>query len=171
MSAVGFALALLEASPAIIVLCVGIGIVGLCHRRMKSIPAGKVAYVSLSWVAACVGMPWIESGGGILAPWVSGIFLASLAANVIASNLRDDEIMNIPGGRSAILWIARGFVVVSIGFAIVGPRELAGLAWIPGCQGLALASFRPSERYGHLAVDGALLVGALAASTHLEWLA
>ena len=37
------------------------------------------------------------------------------------------------------------------------------LAWVPACVALALVGFRPTERYGLVAVDGALLLGGAAA--------
>ena len=46
------------------------------------------------------------------------------------------------------------------------PGALTPLVWIPTAELVALAFFRPTERYGHLAVDGALLAGALATLVH-----
>ena len=167
--AIGFAAVLLSAPPASIALCLAIGLVGLFHRRMKRYPMIKAVYVSASWVAACVGLPWIASGNTELGVWVAAIYFASLSANLIASNLRDNEVIRVSGGHSTILWAARGFILLAIAIAIAAPSELLALIWIPGCEGVALIFFRPTERYGHLVVDGALLVAALAASIQLAW--
>jgi 4-hydroxybenzoate polyprenyltransferase len=165
VTAIGFAATLLAAPSPIIILCLTIGCVGLLHRRMKRYPTIKAFYVSASWVAAVVGLPWIASNSA-LGIWVAGVFFASLAANVIASNLRDDEVISVSGGHNTILWAARGFIVLALAIAIAAPDRLFALAWIPFCEGLALLFFRPTERYGHLVIDGALLAGALAASIH-----
>jgi hypothetical protein len=169
-TAIGFAAILLSAPSPIIVLCLTIGLVGLLHRRMKRYPTIKAFYVSASWVAAAAGLPWIASNNA-LGIWVAGIFFASLAANLIASNLRDGEVINVSGGHSTILWAARGFILLALAIAFASPDRLLALAWIPFCEGLALLFFRPTERYGHLVIDGALLVGALTTSIHYLWLA
>lgn len=169
-AAIGFAGVLRTGPPALVVLCFAIGCVGLFHRRMKRFPAWKATYVSVSWSAACVGLPWLGSRAELSAgAWVSALFVTSLAANLIASNLRDDEAMSFPDGHRIILWIARAFVVVAILIAAFGPSEFRALVWIPVFEGLALSQFRRTERYGHLAVDGALLLGALGASIQLGW--
>jgi len=170
ITAIGFASVLLTSPRPIIILCLAIGVVGLFHRRMKQSPALKAIYVSVCWVAACVGLPWLASPDTRLGAWVAGLFLATLTANLIASNLRDDEVIQVSGGHRTILWAARGFSMLSIAVAFAGPAEILPLVWIPCCEGLVLFRFRPTERYGHLAVDGALLLGALATSTHLLWL-
>ncbi len=187
IAAIGFVATLLLAPPSIILLCLAIGLVGLFHRRLKQAAALKTAYVSLAWVAGCVGIPWLASGHASGGPWIAGILLASLAANLIASNLRDgrgeareptDRGDTVPvlglarGGDTAqVLWLARGMAVLAITIALISPAALRALVWIPICEGLTLARFRPTERYGHIAVDGGLLVGALLASIHLEWAA
>lgn len=166
--------AILQAAPASIVfLCLAIGLVGLLHRRLKDVEALKTAYVSLAWVGACVGLPWLASGYKPAGPWVAGIFAASLAANLVASNLRDQEAgveeKNAHGAMAPRLWIARAMAVLAVGISLVAPNPLHSLVWIPLCEGFALAYFRPTERYGHLAVDGGLLIGAFATSIHLRW--
>ncbi len=164
--AIGFTAVLASTATAIITLCLAIGLVGLFHRRMKRYPTVKAVYVSACWTAACVGLPWIASGRTDLGVWMAGVYFLSLSANLIASNLRDDEVVNFSGGHDTILWAARGFVFLAIAIALAGPSRLLPLGWIPVSEGLALLFFRPTERYGHFAVDGALLVGALAASIH-----
>jgi len=176
-----FAATLLTAPPRIILLCMVIGLVGLLHRRLKKVAALKAAYVSLAWVAACVGIPWLasESGRDGPGPWLACVLFASLTANLIASNLRDDEGQGkaeaeadtVRGSRRSALWIARTMAILAIVVTLAAAAPLRPLVWIPVFEGLALACFRPTERYGQLAVDGALLVGAVATGVHLGWAA
>ena len=161
--------ALLALAPwSVTALCLAIGVVGLLHRRLKRHPALKAGYVSLSWTAVCVGMPWLAAPQADLGLWVAAIFLAAFLANLIASNLRDEEVIGVSGGPRTFLFAARLFVLFAIAIAFAGPSRLHALAWIPACEGVALIFFRPTERYGHLAIDGALLVGALLASVAIE---
>ena len=169
--AVAFASTWWQTSPSIKLTCLAIGIVGLLHRRLKGIAVLKTIYVAGAWVAACVGIPWLSAEHGVdgnrVAVWLAGILFASLAANVIASNLRDDEAALIRGSSRATLWFTRMVLVAAIGLALVAPSRLAPMVWIPLFEGLALVAYRPTERYGHLVVDGALGVGALACLAHL----
>ena len=173
--AIGFVVILQAAPASSVILCLAIGLVGLLHRRLKDVEALKTAYVSLAWVGACVGLPWLASGYNPGGPWVAGILVASLAANLIASNLRDQEAgveeQNAHSAMAPRLWIARAMAVFAVGISLVAPAPLHSLVWIPVCEGLALAYFRPTERYGHIAVDGGLLIGAFATSIHLRWAA
>jgi hypothetical protein len=104
--------------------------------------------------------------------WIAGILLASLAANLIASNLRDQagevEGKTAHSDTTAALWIARAIAVLGIAITLAAPNPLHPLIWIPATEGLTLAFFRPTERYGQIAVDGALLIGAFAASLQLR---
>jgi len=50
--------------------------------------------------------------------------------------------------------------------ALLGPAAVRPLAALPLAMGAAVLGFRPTERYGALVVDGALLAGALLA---LAW--
>ncbi len=172
IAAIGFVATLQAAPPSIILLCLAIGLLGLFHRRLKQVPALKAAYVSVAWIAACVGMPWLASGRSEAGLWIAGILLASLAANLIASNLRDPtgEVggTTARGDTALALWIARAIAVLAIGITLAAPAPLHPLVWIPVCEGLALAFFHPSERYSLIAVDGALLIGAFASSIHLR---
>lgn len=171
--AIAFAAILVEAPRPIGLLCLAIGLVGFFHRRLKQGAAWKAAYVSIAWVAACVGMPWLASGRGDAGPWLATILLASLAGNLIASNLRDDDgafARRIAAGDSLVaLWIARAMFMLAFAITLAAPAALLPLAWIPVCEGLALAYYQPTERYGHLAIDGGLLVGALIALIQLGW--
>jgi hypothetical protein len=165
---IGFAAILLSSPPRIILLCTAIGLVGLFHRRAKNAAATKSVYVSIAWVASCVGMPWLVSpSDGNLAPWVASVMLTSIVANLMASNLRDGKAGAIRGRTGPILWGARAMTMIGFGIALAAPDPGYALAWIPACQALPLAIFLPTERFGHLAVDGALFVGALATMAHL----
>ena len=170
--AIGFVATLLTAPPSIILLCLAIGLLGLFHRRLKQVPALKAAYVSVAWIAACVGMPWIASGHSEAGLWIAGILLASLAANLIASNLQDQapevDRKAARSNTTPALWVARAMAILGIGITLAAPDPLQTLVWVPISEGLAVAFFRHTERYRHIAVDGALLIGALAASLHLR---
>jgi 4-hydroxybenzoate polyprenyltransferase len=171
LTAIGFVVALLDAPRSIVLLCIAIGGIGLLHRRLKENAALKVAYVSLAWVAACVGMPWFASGREHAGLWVGAILLGGLAANLIASNSRKPgpppgKAFD-PGNEVMVLWVARAMAFTGIVIAVAAPETLRPLLWIPACEGLALAAFQPTERYGQFAVDGGLLLGALAATAHL----
>ena len=160
-----FAAAWLTAPPAIQGLCVGIGVVGLLHRRLKTHPVLKTGYVSLAWVAGCVGIPWIAAdrpGEGL---WLAGSLLAVLVANLIASNLRDAEAHPLPARPETILSIAFTATAISMTVALLAPGTAVVAGWIALLECLALAGFRADERYGLIVIDGALLVGCL-----LAWL-
>ncbi len=166
LAAFALAISLVQASASIVLLCMAIGGIGLFHRRLKENAALKTAYVSLAWVAACAGMPWLASGLGRAGLWVAGILLASLLANLIASNLQDHEPRDDSGfdrrGPATILWLARGITLVGIAIGLAAPAAFRPMVWIPVCEGVALAAYRPTERYGQFAIDGALLIGAIA---------
>ncbi len=152
--------------PSVILLCLGTGAIGLLHRRLKGFAGLKSIYVSAAWVAICAGIPGVSVGIGPHLAWVAGILFAGLAANLIASNLRDDGATLLRRRPRSVLGFARALAVAGVFIAWVAPCELGPLAWIPLAQALALSFFRPSESYGHLAVDGALLAGALASLLH-----
>jgi hypothetical protein len=165
-------IALLATAPArSIALCLAVGAIGFMHRRLKQDVRVKIAYVAGAWTAACVGLPWLarrgEGGASVgLFGWSILFVGTALAANLIASNLRDAK-------RSAAGWspktgilVARTAAIAAAALACVAPEGIAKLAWIPAAEAVALCFFRPSERFGHLAVDGALLLGALLAIAH-----
>jgi hypothetical protein len=185
-SLAGIALgALLVTAPlASLALCLAIGAIGLLHRRLKQDAAFKIAYVAAAWSAACVGLPGLArsgTGGAVgsgtggegvaaaeaalvaLLAW-SFVFIGSgVIANLIASNLRDGKRIASGCSPEAAIRLARGIAIAGCSAAAGAPESVAPLAAIPAAEALALCSFRSSERFGHLAVDGALLVGALIA--------
>lgn len=167
IASIGFAIKLLTVPLPVSLLCLAVGLIGLLHRRLKVVPALKTVYVSIAWVIACVGMPWLASGQPDVGAWLAGILLASLTANLIASNLPNDEARAVDGSAFSTIWLARAMTVLAIGIAFAAPTPLIALVWIPLCETLALARFDNSERYRLVAVDGALLVGAFATSVQL----
>ncbi|MBJ18830.1 MAG: hypothetical protein CL933_05325 [Deltaproteobacteria bacterium] len=157
---------LFTAPMRVILLCVVCGTTGLLHRRLKGLAALKSIYVSAAWVAICAGIPAISGAVEPYLAWVATIFFAALTANLVASNLRDDEAQLLPGRPHSALTLARALTAAGGLAAWVAPQQLAPLGWIPLAEAVALGFFRPSEHYGHLAVDGALLAGALASLLH-----
>lgn len=157
---------LVSAPMRVVLLCLGVGAIGLLHRRLKGRTALKSMYVSIAWVAICAGVPGIIVWNGPRFCWVAAIYFAALAANLIGSNLIDDEVQRLPRRPRSALGLARAFSFAGILLAAAGPQELRPLGWIPLSEALALACLRPSEHYGHLVVDGALLAGAVVCLLH-----
>jgi 4-hydroxybenzoate polyprenyltransferase len=138
---------------------------GLAHRRLKRRAWAKPLYLTGSWTAVCVGLPVAAAGASAALDlaalaWVAGIVGASLQANVILSNLRDAEgIAGRLGARRA-RWLAAAFCAAALGAALLAPGPVRALGALPLAMATAVAAFRPGERFGALAVDGALLLGA-----------
>lgn len=153
-------------------LCLAIGAIGLGHRRLKSVPSLKVAYVATTWTAACVGIPALDAMGASSDPVAivdAAVFVAlfvatGLVSNLIASNLRTDKRRDNGWPIAPSLAVASGIAAMGIALAALAPAATAPLAVIPAAEGIALLGFRASERYAHLAVDGALAIGAIVAA-------
>ena len=155
-SRLGHAAALLLASVLL---------VGLLHRRLKRAALIKPLYVTAAWLAVVVGLPCYTASQPLRVGWVLASLGCALLANAIASNLRDDE-AGTPGSRRArALRVARGTALVGIVAALSGPPEVRALSAVPLATLAVLLPFHPGERYGLVAVDGALLAGALLALT------
>jgi len=166
-----FALALGLSMPlSVWALCGAVGGLGLLHRRLKSLLGLKTSYVTLSWVAITVGLPALV-GEGTPAPTPLALtclcFGGALAANLMVSNLRDGENLAGRHGRARVLLLARSVCVVA-SLAVLASPAHAPLAAVPLAELGALGRFRPSERYGMAAVDGALGLGALVAVALFE---
>lgn len=167
---------LLATAPApVIALCVVLGGVGLLHRRLKQRVPWKIGYVAAAWTAACVGIPWLavanaEDGGTAI--WAALLIGSTLVANLVASNLRAGKSRRWAAGwpPEAAIAAARLASVGAAAAAIAAPDSITPLVWIPAAEAVALSFFRPTERFGHLAVDGALLVGAVLAIVHGAWI-
>jgi len=136
---------------------------GLLHRRLKRLALWKPFYIAAAWTLVAVGLPGLAGGSPQHAGWVAAPVFATLLANAIASNLRDGEALAIRLGAGVPLRLARVTAFAALGLALAAPSGVRPLAALPAALLLALARFRAEERYGLLVVDGALLVGALAA--------
>ena len=168
---------LLHAPAAVFSLCAVLGAVGLFHRRLKQSVPWKIGYVATAWTVACVGVPWLWSAGRPEAEmetaiWAAILVGASLVSNLVASNLREGKTgrWHSPWRPEAVIAGARFALIGSVLAAVAAPDSITPLAWIPAAEAVGLSFFRPTERYGHLAVDGALLVGAILAAVHGAWI-
>ncbi len=132
---------------------------GLAHRRLKRLPFAKAAYVAAAWLAVVVGLPAVVAAGETNLRWVAILLAAALLANAIASNVRDGEAAISRLGPRRPLRIARALAALGA----LAPPPVRPLAAVPAAILAALLGFRPSERYGLIVVDGALLAGALVA--------
>ena len=168
---------LVQAPADVFGLCAALGVVGLFHRRLKQSVPWKIGYVATAWTVACVGVPWLWSPGRPEADretaiWAAILVGASLVSNLVASNLREGKAgrWHSPWRPEAAIAVARLTWVGSALATVAAPDSVTPLAWIPAAEAMALSFFRPTERYGHLAVDGALLVGAILAAVHGAWI-
>ena len=153
----------LRLGPPAVALLAPVASAGLLHRRLKRFAFWKPFYVAIAWTAVVVGLPaLVGPAPRALAP-VAGVLFTTLVANVIASNLRDGEAVAARWGPAMPLRLARGSAGLAIGWGLLAPEEVRPITLVPATLLLALVPFRADERYGLLVVDGALLVGALAA--------
>lgn len=157
---VACACALLVGWRAIVLLAPAL-LLGLFHRRLKQIPFSKPAYITTAWIVVTVGLPALAEPAVHVLPVTTLLGLA-IAANVIASNVRDGETATPFVTAKSALFAARGLAGAGIVVAFSGPNLLP-LAGIPACTCAALLRSELSERYGLIVVDGALLVGAVLA--------
>lgn len=137
-------------------LCAAVLVLGLLHRRLKQRDAWKALYVTAAWVSVTAGIPATSASDGPSIAWVLVVYSTAVGANLLATRLRGALARNM-------LLAARALAGIGALAALLGPESVRPLACIPGTEALALAAFRPGERYGLLFVDGALLVGGLAA--------
>ena len=131
-------------------------VLGLLHRRLKRVPYAKPAYITTAWLVVVVGLPASLAPSVAHAIPVAAVLGLSIAANVIASNLRDRE----SHSPRAALHIARGLATAGVIAALLSPDPVTPLVGVPALTFAALLRRRLTERYGLLVVDGALLVGA-----------
>ncbi len=167
--AMGALAAGVAAGARALAVAAGVAAFGLAHRRLKRFAWAKPLYLTGSWTAVAVGLP--AAAASARAPldlarlgFALAIVSATVQANVILSNLRDAE--GIAGRLGALRarTLAAAFCAAALAFAAWAPPEARALAALPLAMSAAVATFRSGERYGALAVDGALLVGALAAA-------
>ena len=74
-----------------IVLLIPALLLGLFHRRLKGFTFAKPAYITTARVLVIVGLPAIVAPADHIVP-VTAVLALSIAANVIASNVRDGEV-------------------------------------------------------------------------------
>jgi hypothetical protein len=155
--------------PPVVLVCAAVLALGLLHRRLKRFALAKPVYLTLSWTAVAVGLPLAAAQGARSAVGGAGpgavalVVAGTVLANVILSNLRDGEGLAVRLGRRRALALACVPLAAAAAVAALGPPALRALAWLPATTALAVALFRPGERYGMGVVDGALLLGALLA--------
>ena len=155
-------LALLVGLRAIAVLAPVLGL-GLLHRRLKHVGLAKPFYITLAWLAVTVGLPAVLLEAPAFAGWVSAVIGATVLANVVASNLRDGEAASAALGAHVPLRLARLGAVGGVLISLAAPAPVRPLVVVPLATLAALVSFHADERYGHVVVDGALLMGAAGA--------
>jgi hypothetical protein len=166
LAAGGAALAALSAAalgPRPAGLAAAVGALGLAHRRLKRFAAAKPVYLTFAWTAVPVGLPAAASPAASHVGWVAAVVGATVLPNVMLSNLRDREALAGRLGARPTLAIAGAILLVGLAAALAAPAPVRPLAALPLAMAAAAAAFRPSERYGAFAVDGALLLGALCA--------
>jgi 4-hydroxybenzoate polyprenyltransferase len=154
-AALGFGVGLGARAISLLALCAA---AGLLHRRLKRYRSAKPVYIAATWTAVVVGFPASVDS----APrGVGGVALAiglSILANAIASNVRDGE-QRIPDAARA-LQLARLCAGLSLAFSLSGLAGPRAIAAIPAATLAALLRERIDERWGLVAVDGALVAGA-----------
>jgi len=154
------------AGARVVAVAGGAAALGFAHRRLKRFAWVKPLYLTGSWTAVTVGLP----AAGVSVPldlarlgFTLAIVASTVQANVVLSNLRDAEgIAGRVGARPA-RGVAGAFCAAALGLALLGPSELRALAALPLAMSVAVVAFRSGERFGAVAVDGALLVGGLGA--------
>lgn len=157
-AAIGLGLSLGPRAISLLALCLA---VGLLHRRLKRIRAAKPLYVAIAWSAVVVGLPAAVDREARHVAWVAASIGLAVLANAIASNVRDGQQRHASAARA--LAVARGCAMLSLGLLLFAPAGLWPLAAVPLATLLALLRSRIDERWGLVAVDGALIAGAAAA--------
>jgi hypothetical protein len=137
---------------------------GLMHRRIKHLDFGKSAYITVCWVVVVAGVPVAVNPAAAHLGWVVPIIGCAAFANAIASNIRDFEVAAARFGVRPALFVARLFAAAGSVLGMWAPPVVRPLLAVPLATLAVLVPFRPSERYGLVWVDGALLAGALAAA-------
>lgn len=135
--------------------------VAFLHRRLKRFELAKATYVTAAWVAVTTGMP--AGLGGAHTGWVAGTIALAVFSNAVASNIRDAEAGAARFGAQPVLRLAYGTAAAATALPLLGPDAVRPLAAIGLLTLVALVWFRPTERYGLGIIDGALLLGGLAA--------
>ncbi len=153
----------LAAGARVVALAAVVAAFGLAHRRLKALWWAKPAYLTLAWTAVAVGLPAAAHPRAQHVLPVAGVIGLVVLSNVVLSNLRDREGGAARLGPRRARALAAAVLVPAATLALAGPPPLAPLLALPLAMAAAVAGFRPTERYGAFAVDGALLLGALVA--------
>lgn len=138
-------------------------LIGLLHRRLKKFPSTKAAYVTAAWLCVIVGLPWVLDPRATGIGWVAAILASSVGANAVASNVRDFETGGDHCGEKIALRSARAIAGLGVGLCVLAPDPVGSILTVPLFTLIALALFKSTERFGLFVVDGALLIGGLAA--------
>jgi len=149
--------------PAALMLLPVLGM-GLFHRRLKRFENAKILYIAASWVCVGFGLPAVLASNVRGTPWVASILAATMLANVIAFNLRDEAVHVERILRRRALQVARACALAGIALGALAPSPSNALTAIPLATLIALVGYRPTERFSPLFVDGALLLGSLIAA-------
>jgi hypothetical protein len=142
----------------------------LAHRRLKRFWPAKAPYVSAGWLLVTVGVPAAAArtaGAGVptlsRVGWAGAVLGLAFLGNAIASNVRDAEAGAAVVGHARALAAARLAAASGAALALFAPPPVRPLGLVALATLVALAAFRPSERYGLGVLDGALALGALGA--------
>jgi 4-hydroxybenzoate polyprenyltransferase len=160
LAALGLGLA---AGPRVTALLLPALAAGLAHRRLKRFAFAKPFYLVGAWLLVVVGVPACMAPDPERIGWTTAVLGTAILANAIASNLRDPEAGAARNDPARALAIARLLALLGVAAAAIAPAAVRSLAPVPAATLLALLLFRSTERYGLVAVDGALLGGALLA--------
>ncbi len=148
--------------PAAVMLLPVLGI-GLLHRRLKHFENAKILYIAASWTYVGFGLPAVLAPDAQNLHWVASILAATMLANVIAFNVRDEGARVERVRRRHALQAARVCAGIGVALGALAPSPSDALVAIPLATLLALVGYRPTERFSPRFVDGALLVGSLIA--------
>ena len=148
--------------PAAVMLLPVLGM-GLLHRRLKHFENAKILYIAASWTCVGFGLPAVLAPDAQNLGWVASIVAATMLANVIVFNVREEGAQVERVRRRRALQVARVCAGIGVVLGALAPSPSGALGAIPLATLLALASYRPTERFSPLFVDGALLVGSLIA--------
>jgi hypothetical protein len=161
LASLGFAM---FAGPRVWLLLAPVLGLGLLHRRIKHLTFGKSAYITAAWVAVVVLVPAVIDPAADAIGWAAAFCASAVFANAIACNIRDREVVAALIGERRALLVARACAAGGCLLGLAAPPPVQHLATLPLAMLVVLIPFRASERYSLIAVDGALLVGALAAA-------
>jgi hypothetical protein len=147
----------------VLVLAGAVAALGFAHRRLKRFAWAKPVYLTGAWTAVAVGFPAADANSAAHLGWTLAVVAPTLQANIALSNLRDSEALAVRLGRRRVLAVASLLLAAAGAAALLAPPRVRPLACLPLALAPAVAGFRPGERFGAWAVDGALLAGAAAA--------